>query len=121
MEHALEIYKGATLIFHSDDNWLHPLFALERFLARGEYCPSDLLVRDKVVGRAAALLMIYLDVGRVHAQLLSKLGREILEHYAVPYTYEQQVERISCQTEELLQSEYDPEAAYALLKERAER
>lgn len=121
MEHTLEVYRGTTLVFHSDGKWLYPLFDLERFLTQSEHCPADLTVHDKIVGRAAALLMIHLELGRVHAQLISQLGREVLEHYAVPYTYEQQVERISCQTEHLLASEYDPEAAYARLKERAGR
>jgi zinc transport system ATP-binding protein len=121
MEHTLEVYRGAALIFHSDGNWLYPLFDLERFLTSTEDDPTDLTVYDKIVGRAAALLMIHLELGRVHAQLISQLGREVLEHYDIPYTYEQQVERISCETEQLLKFEYDPEAAYALLKERAGR
>ena len=119
MEHTLEVYQNATLIFYSDGNWLHPLFELERFLAETEVDPSNLVVHDKIVGRAAALLMIHLGLGRVHAQLLSQLGQEVLEHHNVPYTYEQRVKRIACQTEQLLETMVDPASAYRLLRERA--
>ena len=37
------------------------------------------------------------------------------------YTYEQLVDRIHCQTEELLATVEDPEAAYQLVKARAGR
>jgi hypothetical protein len=37
------------------------------------------------------------------------------------YTYEQLVDRIHCQTEELLATVEDPEEAYRLVKARAER
>lgn len=119
MEHTLEVYQGSTLVFHSDGSWLHPLFDLECFLAETDVKPADLIVHDKIVGRAAALLMIHLGLGRVHAQIMSQLGEEILDHHHVPYTYEQRVERIACQTEQLLENTYDPTKAYHLLRERA--
>ena len=37
------------------------------------------------------------------------------------YTYEQMVDRIYCQTEELLATVEEPEEAYQLVKVRAER
>ncbi len=119
MEHVLEVYQDATLIFHSDGNWLHPLFDLERFLAETDVDPATLVVHDKIVGRAAALLMIHLGLGRVHAHIMSQLGEEILDHHNVPHTYERRVERIACQTEQLLENTYDPTSAYHLLRERA--
>ncbi|MGC9398087.1 MAG: DUF1893 domain-containing protein [Anaerolineae bacterium] len=119
MEHTLEVYQGTTLIFHSDGHWLHPLFELERFLAETDVEPGELVVHDKIVGRAAALLMIHLGLGRVHALLMSQLGQEVLEHHNVPYTYERRVESIACQTEQLLETTLDPASAYRLLRERA--
>ncbi|MBN1261590.1 MAG: DUF1893 domain-containing protein [Anaerolineae bacterium] len=121
MPHALEVYHDADLVFHSDGKWLHPLFDLEGFLATAAYEPEDLAVRDKIVGRAAALLMIHLGIGRVHAGILSELGREVLTYHHIPFTYEALVERISCQTESLLREETDPERAYSVLRERAQR
>ena len=119
MVHALEAFSGETLIFHSDGKWLYPLFELENFLATTDYEPAHLVVKDKIVGRAAALLLIRLGVGYVIAGIMSRPGKEALEKYEVKYEYERLVDRIACRTEELLIDEYDPQKAYAMLKERA--
>lgn len=119
MEHTLEVYQDATLIFHSDGTWLYPLFDLESFMAETDVNPADLIVHDKIVGRAAALLMVHLELGEVHAELMSRLGREALRYHNVPHTHKQLVDRITCQTERLLENEFDPKAAYRRLKERA--
>lgn len=119
MEHTLAVYADAHLIFHSDGSWLHPLFALERFLRTSSHDPANLVVWDKVVGRAAALLHVYLGVGRVRAHLMSELGRQALIHHGVPHICEVLVPRIDCQTESLLAEELDPQVAYRLLRRRA--
>jgi hypothetical protein len=119
MVHTLEAFSGETLIFHSDGKWLYPLFELENFLATTNYEPAHLVVKDKIVGRAAALLLIRLGVGYVIAGIMSRPGKEALEKYEVKYEYERLVDRIACRTEELLIDEYDPQKAYAMLKERA--
>jgi hypothetical protein len=119
MGHALEVYSGETLVFSSDGTWIYPLFELERFLAGGGVRPQELLVCDRVVGRAAALVMVFLGVGRVRAGLLSQGGRTVLERHGVPLSWERVVERIGCQTEELLATEEDPERAWRMLRRRA--
>ena len=119
MVHTLEAFSGETLIFHSDGKWLYPLFELENFLATTDYEPAHLVVKDKIVGRAAALLLIRLGVGYVIAGIMSRPGKEALEQHEAKYEYERLVDRIACRTEELLIDEYDPQKAYAMLKERA--
>ena len=119
MEHTLEAFLGEELIFHSDGKWLHPLFELEDFLTATDHEPADLTVRDKIVGRAAALLLIRLGIRDVRAGIMSKLGREALEKYDVKYEYDTLVDRIDCRTEEILVNEFDPEEAYAILRQRA--
>jgi zinc transport system ATP-binding protein len=116
LAHTLEVFRGDERIFVSDGHWLHPLIELEGYLTKSEVAPGDLTLRDKVVGRAAALLMVRMGIGRVHARLLSELGKDILESYAVPYSYDELVPRISCRTETLLHDETDPEAAYTLIR-----
>jgi hypothetical protein len=54
-------------------------------------------------------------------QVLSRLGEAILQRHGIAYTYEQFVDRIHCQTEELLATVEDPEEAYQLVKVRAGR
>jgi hypothetical protein len=100
MDNTLEVYLGEELIFRSDGKWLYPLFELEDFLAGADLEAGQLTVKDKIVGRAAALLEIRLGVGRIEAGIML-------------------VERILCKTEELLVDEYDPERAHEILKARA--
>ena len=121
MDNTLEVYLGEELIFSSHGKWLYPLFELEDFLAGAGLEAAQLTVKDKIVGRAAALLEIRLGVGRVDAGIMSELGRRALERHNVEYEYEMLVERILCKTEELLDGEYDPERAYEMLKARAGR
>ena len=121
MEHTLEVYSGEELVFYSSGKWLYPLFELEEFLATTDYEPSQLVLKDKIVGRAAALLEIRLGVGYVKAGTLSQLGKQALEEHNVEYEYQTLVERIVCKTEEILVDEHDPERAYLILKARADR
>ena len=116
MEHTLEVFFEEELIFHSDGKWLHPLFELENFLKRKNYDPGSLIVKDKIVGRAAALVQLYLGVKSVSAVMMSKLAKELFDHFQIDYHYENLVDRIQCRTEELLQDEYDPSKAYEMIK-----
>jgi hypothetical protein len=81
---------------------------------------EELVVQDKIVGKAAALLMVHFRIKKVKAQLLSRLGLETLLQFKVTFTYQQLVDRIYCQTEELLQREMDPESGYRILTARIE-
>lgn len=119
MRHSLEVRHKGGLIFVSDRKWLHPLFELERFLQEHTIPAGELVVRDKIVGRAAALLLVYLGVSRVAADLLSRRGQEVLEHYKLSYQFATLVDRILCKTEELLAHELDPARAYRVLCELA--
>lgn len=121
MEHTLQVFSGEALVFSSDGKWLYPLFELEDFLENADWEPAALTVRDKIVGRAAALLLVRLGIRDVRAGIMSRLGREALERYGVEYEYDTLVDRIDCRTEEMLVDELDPERAYAMLKRRAKR
>ena len=112
---------GEREIFSSLGKWLHPLFELEEFLRTSSYSPESLRVEDKIVGKAAALLLVRLGFRRLRAGVLSVLGRDVLERYRVSYSAGQTVERIDCQTEKLLAEVEDPEQAYRIVRARAGR
>lgn len=78
-----------------------------------------MLVHDRIVGRAAALLLVRLEIQQVAADLLSKMGQEVLERFHVRYEFRTLVDKVSCKTEELLAGEFDPEKAYLVLAEGA--
>ncbi|MFN2304989.1 MAG: DUF1893 domain-containing protein [Anaerolineales bacterium] len=120
-EVTLQVFRDEYLLFQSDGKWLYPLFELEDFLRLHEQDRSGLLVKDKVIGKAAALLLINLEIGQVYAALISTLGIQVLEKYQVPYSFKTCVPRIACKTEEILESIDDPKMAYEILCKKAKR
>ncbi len=119
MQHALELFSGRECLFVSDSKWIYPLFELEEFLGASGLRPGSLQVRDRVVGRAAALVQVYLGLGSVHAGLMSEGGRSVLELHHIPMTFDRLVDLIGCQTELILAAELDPGRAYRMLRRRA--
>jgi zinc transport system ATP-binding protein len=118
---TLRVYQGEREIFSSTGKWLYPLFELEEFLSSSSYQTESLRLEDKIVGKAAALLLIRLGIRQVKAGVLSKLGREVLERFQIQYSATEIVERIDCQTETLLAEVEDPEQAYRIVAARAKR
>jgi len=118
---SLELFSDSRLVFSSAGKWLHPLFELEEFLAESRLDPAGLSLRDRIVGKAAALLIVRLGIRRVHAGVLSRLGMEVFEAQGVMCSWDQLVERIACQTETALARIDDPGEAYAWLRQRAGR
>ena len=120
-EPTLIVFRNGTPIFTSHGTWLYPLFELEAYLADHTFQPDTLILQDKIIGKAAALLILRLGFRTVKAGVLSKLGEAVLQRHGIIYTYEQLVDRIHCQTEELLATVEDPEEAYQLVKVRPGR
>lgn len=71
-----------------------------------------------MVGKAAALLTLRLGVRTVHAETISALGKSSLEAAGATVTYDREVDRILCATEELLIDVGDPEEAHRLIVAR---
>jgi zinc transport system ATP-binding protein len=120
-EPTLTVFRNGTPIYTSNSKWLHPLFDLEAYLADDPIQPENLILQDKIIGKAAALLIHRLGFRTVEAGILSRLGEAVLQRYGIAYTYELLVDRIHCQTETLLADVEDPEEAYRLVKVRAGR
>ncbi len=129
----MEANRGASLtvsldgkrIFTSGKAWLYPLLELEKFLSVDpigrRFDPSTLTVRDRIVGKAAALLTLGLGIRTVHAETISVLGKAALDAAGATVTYDRQVDRILCATEELLIDVDDPGEAHRLILERIEK
>ena len=74
-----------------------------------------------IIGKAAALILVYLGAGYVHGVLMSDLAVDVFKQNHLPYSYTKHVPRINCKTEEILLDIYSPETAYKILSERANR
>ncbi len=118
---TLKLIVNGEIVFQSDQGWLHPLFELETFLKNHPIDMSQAEVHDKVIGKAAAMLIARMGAGSAHSEVMSELGREVFQQAGIPHSYGQLVARIDCQTEELLLEINDLDRAQAILKERANR
>jgi hypothetical protein len=116
-------------LYRSYGRWLHPLFNLLDLLApegvaEGRASNSalastgELFVRDRVIGRAAAFLILRAGVRHAWADLLSDGADALFEAHAACLGGAERVPAISCQTEPLLRGVDDMELAWRLLLER---
>lgn len=118
---TFRVIENGKVLFQSEEHWLIPWFDFETYILDNPTDLSKAIVHDKVIGKAAAMLMIRSGIGSLHAGVMSELAREFLEQNAIPYTYQTLVDRIECKTEEILRDVSDPEAAYQILYKRAQR
>lgn len=117
-EVSLEFLIGGQVLFASSGKWLHPLFELEQFLKVRGMEASQGEIRDKVIGRGSAFLIVRLGIRKARAGILSLLGKDVLDHAGVEYRWDTLVEEIACRTEGILRAVTDPEDAYRILAER---
>ena len=118
---TLIVYKKQDIVFQSDGKWLYPLFSLEVFLQEHPIDMNSVCIHDKVVGKAAAMLIARLQPKRVHGVIMSELAVNFLNQFGLPYSYDQLVERVQCKTESLLLDVDDINKAYDILCKRAGR
>lgn len=120
---SLMIFDDDVLIFESESKGIRP--HLEAINQLGERLHGKIMV-DKVVGRAAALLILYSKAKEAHAIILSKSGRKALVG-RIKFFFYQEVEhiktqdgRIYCPFEKMVQRINDPSKAYeAIVKKMA--
>lgn len=118
---TMQVRLNDKVLFSSEGKWLYPLFDLEDFLKDHPDLLRQATVWDKVIGKAAALLILRLGGNRIHGVVMSELAAETLEKAGVAHSFDTLVPRIDCQTEELLENIVDPDEAYRLLCQRAGR
>ncbi len=116
---TLEVYRNNEIVFSSTGKWLYPLFDLENFINDKNLAVNGLLIKDKIIGKASAMLIYRLGFNTVEATILSMPAKVFFEKKNVHYVYKKLVDVISCKTEILLHDVDDPEEAYRMLKERA--
>lgn len=118
---SLQVIVDDKVVFQSYGKWLYPIFDLEDHLQEIPINMTDAIVHDKVIGKAAALLLIRLDPAYIHGEVMSDLAINTLTMFNRKFSYNQRVARIACQTEEILLAVDDPELAYEILCKRANR
>jgi hypothetical protein len=123
---------SGTPLYTSRGKWLHPLFDLLDLL---EPQPSegpaanhdlrqaidragDLFLRDRVIGRAAAFLILRAGIRQAWADVVSDGALAVFAANGADLGGGQHVPAIDCMTEELLRGVDDPDLAWTLLSAR---
>lgn len=117
---SLVVVKGGKIIFKSSLQGLAGLIeAIER-LSKSAYYSS---VADKIVGKAAALLIAYLRASEVYAVTMSRSGLDTLAKHHIRVEYERLVPEIMnrrgddlCPFEKITLNVEVPEEAYIKIK-----
>ena len=118
---SLQVILDDKTIFTSLGKWLYPLFDLEEFFKQRPFDMSKVEIRDKVIGKAAALLILRLGPGFVYGEIISDLGIAVFEKANLPFSFGERVPKIACKTEELLAEVDDLDEAYQLICQQAGR
>jgi len=119
---SLMIYKQGELIFESDLKGIRPhLKAIDEL---GEKLEGSLMV-DKILGRAAAFLVVYSRAAEAMAVIVSTPGKMVMEKYSLKFSYREEVPHIKlengviyCPFERMVQDIDDPDEAYRAIVEK---
>lgn len=119
----LLIFRDGEVIFSSGGKGVTPLIEAIDTLGRERLRRS--VTADRIVGRAAVLLNIYLGASEVHAMLITTGARRELEKHDVSYEFWEETEAIKmrdgviyCPFESMVQGIEDPAEAYRRIKEK---
>jgi zinc transport system ATP-binding protein len=121
LDHSLIVTLNNKTVFTSDQHWLHPLFEFEEYLQESRESAEKMFLRDKVAGKAAACMMVYLGIRKCHIELLSERAIPIFEENKIEFSYDHLVARIECGTEDLITDDMSIKETYLFLRKRAGR
>ena len=118
---TLRIYQDETLIFSSQKDQLQPLMEYNEDYSREK---QQVIICDKVMGNAAALLAVKANCREVYSPLGSELAVKTLEKHGIEYHLTEIVPYIQrpdgkgmCPMEKLSIGK-EPEQFYQLMKSR---
>lgn len=108
-------------MFTSDSHWLHPLFELHDFLQKERVPAAEVFLHDKIAGKAAACMIVYLGIKKCRIEIMSRRAISVFEKAGIKYSCDRMVEQIDCRTEYLIGDDMSVEDAWLFLRKRAGR
>jgi hypothetical protein len=117
-EATFVLLKG-DLVYSSTDRGVSPI--LGKLAEEGEPL-NGAAVADRVIGKAAALLLVYGKIDSLYAAVLSRFAAKVLEDHGITYEYDKMVPNIinrdgtdMCPMEKLVLEIDDPAEAFRAL------
>jgi len=121
---SLMIYKNGELLFESDLGGIRP--HLKSINKHGDALEGTIMV-DKILGRAAAFLVVYSKAAEAITNIVSTPGKQVLEANHLKFSYLDEVPHIKmkngeiyCPFESMVQGISDPIEAYTAIVEKME-
>ncbi len=122
---SLIVLKEGKIIFESSADGIRPLFDAEKNVGLANL--EDSIIVDKIVGKAAALIVSYFKVKEVHCEMLSHRGKIILDKMVRLYSTENLIPEVLnkagtdiCPFEREVLDIDNPEEAYNQLYKKLE-
>ncbi len=122
-ENNLMVFRGDELVFSSSGRGIAPL--IEAIDTIGRENLIGVTTVDRVVGKAAALLNLYMGAVEVHAGVISSGAKVLLSGHGVQYQFLEETDVVKakdgvvfCPFEKLVWDVSDPEEAYTLIRAR---
>lgn len=84
--HTLRVYKSGSLLFASEQDGLIPLLQYSKKFPR-----QEIVVFDRIMGNAAALLAARMDCREVYSPLGSELAITTLKRHSIKYNLDKVV------------------------------
>ena len=121
--HTIVIYKNDASVIFSNDRGVAPLM---KFLKEDSAQLKNSMLADKVIGKAAALLMVYAGVKEVYTPIISTPALDVFKHHNIRILYDKVVDRIInrkgdglCPMETLYLDVENPEEAFFRILENS--
>ncbi len=117
--HTIVIYKNDASVYISNDRGVAPLMKL---LKEDHSQLQESMIADKVIGKAAALLMALAKVKEVYTPTISAPALQVFNNHNIEIHYDKVVERIVnrkgdglCPMETLCLNIENPEEAFLVI------
>ena len=119
----LLVFRGDEIIYSSSGKGVSPLLgAIEEV---GLEALEGVLTADRIVGRAAALLNLYMGASEVHTLVISAGSEDLFRGHGVVYDFVEETDVVKdvdgvifCPFERLVQGMSDPKEAFFSIREK---
>ncbi len=122
-ENNLMIFRDDAMVFQSQGRGIAPL--IEAIDTIGRENLRGVATADRVVGKAAALLNLYMGAVEVHAGVISSGAKELLSEHGVGFEFLEDTDVVKakdgvvfCPFEKLVWDVSDPEEAHTLIRDK---
>ena len=120
-ENNLMVFRKDELVFQSQSRGIAPL--IEAIDTIGRENLIGVVTADRVVGKAAALLNLYMEIVEVHAGVISSGAKKLLSEHGVGFEFLEDTDVVKakdgvifCPFEKLIWDVTDPDEAHTLIR-----